>query len=58
MSPYPHPPSKSPMRAARFKENLVAQVEEWPGVHSAHALLTGKPLEGNWYDRTLGPIGT
>jgi hypothetical protein len=46
------------MRAARFKENLVAQVEEWPGVHSAHALLTGKPLEGNWYDRTLGPIGT
>jgi hypothetical protein len=35
------------------KENLVAQVEEWPGVHSAHALLTGTPLEGTWHDRTL-----
>jgi hypothetical protein len=35
------------------KENLVAQVEEWPGVHSAHALLTGEPVEGIWYDRTL-----
>jgi hypothetical protein len=28
------------------KENLVARVEEWPGVHSAHALLTGEPVEG------------
>ncbi|HSJ74704.1 MAG TPA: hypothetical protein VK899_00705, partial [Gemmatimonadales bacterium] len=35
------------------KEGLVARVEEWPGVHSAHALLTGEPLEGIWYDRTL-----
>ena len=35
------------------KENLVARVEEWPGVHSAHALLTGEPIEGTWYDRTL-----
>jgi len=35
------------------KENLVARVEEWPGVHSAHALLTGEPVEGIWYDRTL-----
>jgi len=35
------------------KENLVARVEEWPGVHSGHALLTGDPVEGIWYDRTL-----
>ena len=35
------------------KENLVARVEEWPGVHSAHALLTGQPVEGIWHDRTL-----
>jgi hypothetical protein len=35
------------------KENLVARVEEWPGVHSAHALLTGEPVEGIWHDRTL-----
>jgi len=35
------------------KENLVARVEDWPGVHSAHALLTGEPVEGIWYDRTL-----
>ena len=35
------------------KENLVARVEEWPGVHSAHALLTGEPVEGIWVDRTL-----
>jgi len=35
------------------KENLVARVEEWPGVHSAHALLAGEPVVGTWYDRTL-----
>ena len=35
------------------KENLVARVEEWPGAHSAHALLTGEPVEGIWIDRTL-----
>ena len=35
------------------KENLVAKVEEWPGVHCAQALLTGNPVEGTWYDRTL-----
>jgi len=39
--------------AQGVKENLVAQVEEWPGVHCAHALLTGEPVEGTWYDRTL-----
>jgi len=39
--------------AQGVKENLVAHVEEWPGVHCAHALLTGEPVEGTWYDRTL-----
>jgi REP element-mobilizing transposase RayT len=39
--------------AQGVKENLVAHVEEWPGVHSAHALFTGKPIEGTWYNRTL-----
>ena len=39
--------------AQGVKENLVARVEEWPGVHSARALLTGEPLEGIWYDRTF-----
>jgi hypothetical protein len=39
--------------AQGVKENLVARVEEWPGVHSAHALLTGEPVEGIWIDRTL-----
>jgi hypothetical protein len=31
----------------------VARVEEWPGVHCAVPLLTGAPVEGTWYDRTL-----
>ena len=35
------------------KENLVSRVEDWPGAHSAHALLTGEPVEGIWHDRTL-----
>jgi REP element-mobilizing transposase RayT len=35
------------------KENLVAKVEEWPGVHCGPALLTGDSVEGTWYDRTL-----
>lgn len=34
------------------KEQLVARVGDWPGVHSAAALLSGLPLEGVWYDRT------
>jgi hypothetical protein len=39
--------------AQGVKENLVARVDEWPGVHSAHALRTGEPLEGIWHDRTF-----
>ena len=34
------------------KEDLVARPQDWPGVHCVNALLTGKPLEGTWFDRT------
>ena len=34
------------------KENLVERVEEWPGVHGVHSLLTGEPMTGIWRDRT------
>lgn len=34
------------------KEGLVDTVREWPGVHSAAALIDGTPLIGRWYDRT------
>jgi REP element-mobilizing transposase RayT len=34
------------------KENLVEHVRDWPGVHSAAALLDGRPLIGHWFDRT------
>jgi REP element-mobilizing transposase RayT len=34
------------------KENLVERVCQWPGVHSAEALVHGKTLEGHWIDRT------
>ncbi len=34
------------------KENLVERVEEWPGVHGVHSLLTGEPMTGIWHDRT------
>jgi hypothetical protein len=30
----------------------VEEVREWPGVHSAAALIDGTPLEGHWFDRT------
>ncbi len=33
------------------KENLVARVSEWEGLHCAQALIDGKPLAGIWYDR-------
>ena len=38
--------------AQSVKENLVAEVREWPGVHSAAALIDGTPLTGHWFDRT------
>jgi hypothetical protein len=34
------------------KANLVERVNQWPGVHSAGALIDGTPLEGHWFDRT------
>jgi hypothetical protein len=38
--------------AQSVKEGLVEEVREWPGVHSAAALIEGTPLEGHWFDRT------
>ncbi len=34
------------------KEGLVDRVAEWPGVHTAEALVEGTLLTGTWYDRT------
>ena len=34
------------------KDNLVEHVRDWPGVHSAAALLDGEPLQGHWFDRS------
>jgi putative transposase len=38
--------------ANSVKEGLVEHVREWPGVHSAAALIDGTPLVGHWFDRT------
>ena len=37
------------------KEDLVERVRDWPGLHCAHELRDGKPLEGVWIDRTGSP---
>jgi hypothetical protein len=34
------------------KENLVAQLREWPGIHCVRQIVDGEPLTGHWYDRT------
>ena len=34
------------------KEGLVLSPYQWPGVHAAHALVEGEPLEGYWFNRT------
>ena len=34
------------------KEGLVAQPQDWPGVHCIDSLLGGEPLVGYWFDRT------
>lgn len=34
------------------KEGFVASPEEWPGVQTLTALLTGRPLQGTWFDRS------
>ncbi|MCP5040256.1 MAG: hypothetical protein GY944_04450 [bacterium] len=33
------------------KENLVARVTDWEGLHCAQALIDGKPMAGIWYAR-------
>jgi hypothetical protein len=38
--------------AAGVKEFLVDRVAQWPGVHSAKALIEGTSPLGHWYDRT------
>ena len=37
---------------AGVKEFLVDNVAQWPGVHSAAALIEGNDLVGHWYNRT------
>jgi hypothetical protein len=34
------------------KENLVARLREWPGLHCIRQLADGEPLTGAWYNRT------
>ncbi len=34
------------------KEFLVDTVRQWPGVHSAEALMKGHQMMGRWYDRS------
>jgi hypothetical protein len=34
------------------KEQLVAKLLEWPGLHCARPILNGAPLTGTWFDRT------
>jgi REP element-mobilizing transposase RayT len=35
------------------KERLVRSPRDWPGASSTRALLTGEPVTGRWFDRTL-----
>ena len=35
------------------KENLVARVCDWEGLHCAQALIDGRPMAGMWYDRAI-----
>jgi putative transposase len=34
------------------KEGLVWNPKDWPGIHSARALIEGRPLVGRWISRT------
>ena len=34
------------------KENLVARLREWPGLHCVRQIVDGEPLVGHWFDRT------
>jgi REP-associated tyrosine transposase len=51
--------AEEPIQVARLrylleqgcKEGLVASPRQWPGVHLASAILSGRPMEGVWVDR-------
>jgi hypothetical protein len=34
------------------KENLVARLRDWPGLHCVRQIVDGEPLAGTWHDRT------
>jgi REP element-mobilizing transposase RayT len=34
------------------KENLVARLRDWPGIHCVRQIVDGEPLAGTWHDRT------
>jgi putative transposase len=34
------------------KENLVARLRNWPGLHCVRQIVDGEPLLGAWFDRT------
>jgi hypothetical protein len=34
------------------KENLVARLLDWPGLHCVRQIVDGEPLAGTWHDRT------
>ena len=36
-----------------LKENLVARISDWEGMHCAEALIDGRPMSGMWYDRAI-----
>ncbi len=38
--------------AQSVKEGLVAKPDQWPGFHCAAALISGKPIEGEWFNGT------
>jgi REP element-mobilizing transposase RayT len=40
------------------KENLVGKPSEWLGATSTQSLLTGDPVSGPWFDRTLAYAAT
>jgi hypothetical protein len=35
------------------KEGLVRSPKEWPGASGTEALMTGKPVRGWWFDRSV-----
>lgn len=35
------------------KENLVPEIDQWPGIHAAQNIASGEPIRGIWRDRTF-----